>query len=116
LYDTGAKLLAGTDTFLPTLVPGFSLHEELKEFVGIRLTPYEALLTSTTHPFEYLGELDSYGTVEINKFTNLVLLEDNPLEDISNTRNIAGVMINGSFLSKEDLQNGLDTLATNYNN
>ena len=52
LHDAGAKLLTGSDSFLPTLVPGFALHDELKEFVDLGLTPFEALKTSTTHPFE----------------------------------------------------------------
>ena len=86
LHDAGEKLLAGTDSFFPTLVPGFSLHDELKEFVDVGLTPYEALKTSTTHPFEYLGELENAGTIE-KKIANLVLLEKNPLEDISSDTN-----------------------------
>lgn len=99
LHDAGVKVLAGTDSFLPTLVPGFSLHDELKEFVDVGLTPYEVLKMSTTHPFEYLGELENAGTIEKNKIANLVLLEKNPLEDISNTRSIAGVIIKSHFIS-----------------
>jgi len=114
LHDTGVKLLAGTDSFLPTLVPGFSLHDELKEFVDVGLTPYEALKTSTTHPFEYLGELENAGTIEKNKLANLVLLEKNPLEDISNTRSIAGVILKGHFISKKEIQNKLKILADSY--
>ena len=51
-----AALLAGTDSGLPTLVGGFALHRDLEELVDIGLTPYEALKTSTTYPYEYLGE------------------------------------------------------------
>jgi len=78
------------------------------------LTPYEALRASTTNPFEFLGELDEAGTVQVGKRADLVLLEANPLEAITNTREIAGVMIQGRWLSQAELQEGLDDLAASY--
>jgi len=114
LHDRGVKLMAGTDSLLPTLVPGFALHRELEELVGVGLTPYEALRASTTNPFEFLGELDDAGTVEVDKRADLVLLEANPLEDITNSRKIAGVMIQGRWLPKAELQEGLEELAAYY--
>ena len=85
--------MTGTDALIPTNIPGFSIHDELLELVEIGLTPYEALKASTTHPMEYLGELDDAGTIDIGKRADLVLLEANPLEDIRDTRQIAGVMV-----------------------
>ena len=114
LHDRGVKLVAGTDALIPPLVPGFSLHHELEELVDVGLTPYEALRTSTTHPFEFLGELDEAGTVEVGKRAELVLLEANPLDNISNTQKIAGVMTQGRWLSKTELQDGLEELAAYY--
>ena len=114
LYDRGVKLIAGTDTPIPFLVPGFALHHELEELVDVGLTPYEALRTSTTHPFEFLGELDEAGTVEVGKRADLVLLEANPLDNISNTQKIAGVMIQGRWLSKAEIQEGLEELVAYY--
>ena len=114
LQDKGGKLLTGTDTLLPTLVPGFALHEELEELVAVGLTPYEALRASTTNPFEFLGELEDAGTVEVGKRANLVLLEANPLENISNTQQIAGVMIQSRWLSKAEIQAGLDEVVAYY--
>ena len=58
LHDRGGKLMTGTDSLVPTTMPGFSIHRELEELVDIGLTPYEALRASTTHPIEFLGELD----------------------------------------------------------
>lgn len=110
LHDRGVKLLAGTDTGLPGLVEGFALHRELDELVGIGLTPYEALKTSTTHPYEYLGELAEAGTIQVGKRADLVLLEANPLADIANSRRIAGVMLRGHWLSKEQIENRLSSL------
>lgn len=114
LHEKGVKLMAGTDALVPTVLPGFSLHWELQELVGVGLTPYEALRASTTHPMEFLGELDEAGTVEVGKRADLVLLEANPLEEISNTRKIAGVMLQARWLSKTEIQKGLDDVAAFY--
>ena len=103
LSDAGAKLMVGTDALIQTTLPGFSVHRELAELVAVGLTPYEALRASTTRPFEFLRELDQAGTIEVGKRADLVLLEDDPLEDIANTRSIAGVMIAGRWLSRAEL-------------
>ena len=63
---------------------------------------------------EFLGELDEAGTIEVGKRAELVLLEANPLEEITNTRKIAGVMLQGRWLSKNDIQEGLDDVAAFY--
>jgi len=100
----GVELMAGTDVGFPYIFPGSSLHDELTLLVEAGLTPMQALQTATRNPAKYLGVLDSLGTLEKGKVANLVLLEANPLENISNTRRIAAVMLNGKFLSKEALQ------------
>lgn len=114
LQDNGVKLLAGTDAGLPGIFPGYSLHAELEELVGAGLTPYQALKAATAHPAEYLGELDVAGTVDAGKRADLVLLEKNPLKDITNTRKISGVMIKGRWLPASEIQKKLDELAVLY--
>jgi hypothetical protein len=114
LGDAGARLMTGTDSLIPSTVPGFSIHDELAELVDAGLTPYQALRSSTTEPFAFLGELDQAGTIEIGKRADLVLLEDNPLSDISATRRISGVMLQGRWLVMEELQKGLEELAAGY--
>ena len=110
LHDKGSKLLTGTDALIPTNIPGYSIHDELAELVGIGLTPYEALLASTTYPMEYLGELDEAGTLEVGKRADLVLLEANPLEDIANSRKIKGVMYRENWLKHPDIRIRLENL------
>ena len=114
LHDKGARLMAGTDALVPTTVPGFSLHRELKELVDVGVTPYEALRTSTTNPFEFLGVPDEAGTIEVGKRADLVLLEANPLEEITNTSKIAGVMIGGRWIPKFIIKDGLEELPASY--
>ena len=95
--------MTGTDTLLPRLVPGFALHRELQELVDVGLTPYEALRTSTTIPYEYLGESGEAGTVEVGKRTDLLLVEGNPLEDISAASKIVGVMMRGRWIGRDEI-------------
>jgi imidazolonepropionase-like amidohydrolase len=103
LHEKGGKLLAGSDTIIPGLVPGFGLHRELAELVRAGLTPYEALRTSTTRPFEYLGELDRAGTVEVGKWSDLILVGGNPLEDVAGASRIAGVLVRGRWIGADEI-------------
>jgi imidazolonepropionase-like amidohydrolase len=95
LKNAGVKLLAGTDMPQAFVYPGFSLHDELALLVQSGLTPLEALRTATYNPAEFLGALDSLGTVAQGKLADLVLLDADPLADIHNTRRISAVIANG---------------------
>ena len=114
IHEKGGKLLAGTDANNPFVVPGFSLHSELEYLAGAGLTPYEALKTATYNPAEFLGHLDQLGTVEEGKEADLILLSQNPLEDIKNTRTLEGTMVRGVWLTRESLQGELDKLKESY--
>jgi imidazolonepropionase-like amidohydrolase len=95
----GVGVMAGTD--LP--LGSWNLHEELALLVEGGLTPLEALQTATRNPAEFLGRLDSLGTIEEGKIADLVLLEANPLEDIRNTRKIHAVILGGKIIQKSSL-------------
>ena len=99
----GVPIMAGTDGG-PYTVPGFGLHQELVLLVKAGLTPMEALRAATINPAKFLGESDTLGTVERGKIANLILLEKNPLEDISNTERIDGVVVNGMFFPRPVLR------------
>jgi imidazolonepropionase-like amidohydrolase len=103
LNKAGVKLLAGTDTPEAFVFPGFSLHEELELLVRSGLSPLEALRAATYNPAEYLGALDSLGTVGRGKVADLVLLDANPLLDIRNTRRISSVIANGRVFDRARL-------------
>ena len=104
LHAAGVPFLAGTDTPAGVdVLPGISLHLELQRLVAAGFTPLEALETATLNPAKFLGRLGDEGTVEPGRVADLVLLEANPLEDIANTRRIAGVVADGRYLSREEL-------------
>ena len=104
MHHAGIPFLAGTDTPPGVYIfPGFSLHEELQRFVAAGFTPLEALQTATLNPAKFLGMEDRLGTIEAGKLADMVLLDANPLEDISNTQKIAAVVVNGRYLSRSEL-------------
>ncbi len=110
LRDAGVKMLAGTDTPIPSIVPGFSLNDELADLVAAGLTPYEALRTATINAAEFLGTLDQSGTVAVGKRADIILLEGDPLKDVRNTTRRAGVMVGGRWLSETEIRRMLSNL------
>lgn len=113
MHAAGIQFLAGTDTAPGVYIfPGFSLHEELQRFVAAGFTPLEALQTATLNPATFLGIADRVGTVEKGKLADLVLLDDNPLDDIRNTQKITAVVANGRYLSRADLDRILTGVQT----
>ena len=101
MHKSGVLFLAGTDSPNPYILPGFALHDELKLLVSAGFSPMEALQAATLNPARYLGKEKDLGTIETGKFADLVLLDANPLDDISNTRKIRAVIVNGRYLSRE---------------
>jgi hypothetical protein len=103
LNEAGVTLLAATDVGVPLQIPGLGLHRELMRLVEAGLTPLEALQAATLNPARVLHLADSLGTVEAGKLADLVLLDANPLEDISNTRRISVVVADGRVYRRPDL-------------
>ena len=104
MHRAGVPFLAGTDSAPGVyIMPGFSLHDELANFVEAGFTPMESLQTATSNPAKFLGMQASLGSVEAGKTADLVLLTANPLEDIRNTRKISAVLARGRLLDRAAL-------------
>ncbi|MDG1941621.1 MAG: amidohydrolase family protein [Flavobacteriaceae bacterium] len=96
-------LMAGTDTPLGYLTPGFSLHYELELMVESGLTELQALTTATLQPSKYFRMEDSLGLVKKDYIADLILLNENPLEEIARTKDIFAVIKDGNFIDKARL-------------
>jgi hypothetical protein len=107
LWKAGVPLMAGSDSPEWFLVTGFSIHDEIAMFVQAGLTPFAALQTATVNPANYL-EMKDKGTIEQGKIADLLLLDQNPLDDIKNTKSINGIFKNGVFYSNDVLHNLLE--------
>ena len=114
LHTAGAGLLLGSDAPQVLNVPGFSTHNELALLVKSGLTPAEALAAGTTNPAIYFKAEDKFGRVKSGLSADLVLVTENPLEDISTLQNPVGVMLQGRWLTAEQIQAGLKTIAAKY--
>ena len=107
LRDAGVGLLLGADSPQVMNVPGFSIHRELAVLVAAGLTPYQALETGTRNVAVYFGVLDQAGTVAAGKMADLVLLDGNPLADITYTARVAGVVTRGRWLARTEIERRL---------
>lgn len=104
LEKAGVKILAGTDYPNPYCYPGFSLHDELQLMVNGGMSTAGALRTATYHPALFMDKEQEMGQVVSGQLASLVLLEANPLEDISNTQKIAGVFLRGRYFNSEEIK------------
>jgi hypothetical protein len=93
--QNGVKILAGTDTPIGYLTPGFSLHKELELLVQAGLSPTEALRAATVAPAEFFNLESEMGTLDVGKLADIVILNNNPLTDIRHTQDIYRVISKG---------------------
>ncbi|WP_196489930.1 amidohydrolase family protein [Erythrobacter donghaensis] len=98
LRKAGARIMAGTDTPSPYLVPGASLHHELAAFVDAGFTPGEAIAAATREAAVAVGQAGQWGTIVPGARADLMLVRNNPLVDLGNLRTIEGVMLRGAWL------------------
>ena len=110
----GDKIMAGSDTPEWLLLYGFTLHRELKTLNEAGLSNYTSLAAATRNPAEFFGTLKQTGTIEKGKRADLVLLDGNPLQDISNTEKRAGVMLKGRFFTQSEMNQWLDEIAPRF--
>lgn len=104
MHKAGMTLLTGTDVGSPLVVPGFSLHDELAQFVNVaRMTPLEALQAATLLAARTVGAADSLGSIEIGRIADIVALDANPLLDVRHSTRIHAVVANGRLLDRAAL-------------
>jgi imidazolonepropionase-like amidohydrolase len=114
LHDGGVRILMGTDAPQQFSVPGFSLHREIKRMTQAGMSPYEVLVTGTRNVGEYFSNEDDFGTLAPGERADLVLLRGNPLEDIANVDTIEGVMVDGRWLPRGEIDRRLEAIAAGY--
>jgi imidazolonepropionase-like amidohydrolase len=99
MVNAGVGILAGCDS----MIAGFCVHDELAAMVRGGMTPLAALQTATVNPATYFGLQEKVGTVAPGKRADLVLLDANPLTEITNIQKIRAVIIAGQFLDRQEL-------------
>ena len=114
LHDEGVGLLLGSDAPQTFNVPGFSLQRELSAMVDAGLSPYEALRMGTVAPADFFDAEDEFGRIAVGLAADLVLLADNPLEDVGAAARPLGVMVRGEWLDRARIDAGLAAIAERH--
>jgi imidazolonepropionase-like amidohydrolase len=100
MIESGARLVLGTDAgVLPQYTFGSAEHHEIEMYVKLGLTPAQAIVAATGRPTEVLGN-KATGMLAVGKNADFVVLNANPLDNIRNTRQIAGVYLRGAMLDR----------------
>ncbi len=116
MSDRGVKFLAGSDYPNPWCYPGFSLHDELVLMVEGGMDNLTALQTATINPAIFMQKEEDFGGIEKGKVASLVVLDENPLEEISHTRTIENVILRGKVFSRSELDENLERIKSNLAN
>jgi imidazolonepropionase-like amidohydrolase len=107
----GVQFVIGTDSGGAWRIPGRSLHEGMQEMVKVGLTPMEAIVAATSSSARLLKREKELGTIQTGKLADMVLLDVNPLQEISNTRRINAVILNGRLMDRKTLDDLLAQMA-----
>jgi len=109
--DGGVGLLYGTDSPQLFSVPGFSIHREAQAMAGAGLSPFQILAAGTRNIADFYGARADFGTVDVGRRADLLLLEADPLVDIAHLQRRAGVMVAGRWLPEAEIQRRLEDVA-----
>lgn len=114
MNEAGVLILMGTDAPQLYSVPGFSIHRELPTMIEAGMSNYEIIESGTRNVGLYFQDQSDFGTVEVHKRADLILVDANPLDNLSNIKNHSGVMVSGLWLSKEVIDQKLAELEASY--
>lgn len=114
LHRAGVPILLGADSPQIMNVPGFATHRELEAMVASGLSPFAALASGTVAPARFYGAEGRYGSIVPGADADLILLREDPLEDIRHTRSIDGVMVRGRWLERDFLDAELKRIRQRY--
>ena len=103
LHDAGVNLVCGTDAGIGVTLPGFSIHKELSFYKQAGLSNYEVLKTATVNASQTHSIMNQLGTIEVGKIANLLLVDENPLVELSSLENPTFVFVKGRKLNRETL-------------
>jgi len=112
LQDGGARILLGSDAPQQFNVPGFSIHREMRRMADAGINAYEIVKSGTANVGQYFKAQDSFGTIAVGQRADLILVDANPLENVSNMEKRSGVMVRGRWLPASEIDAALAKIAS----
>ena len=106
LAKADAKIILGSDTGLEDHPFGMSEQHELESMANAGMTPMQVIVAATSRPAEYL-RLDKMGVLAVGKEADFLVLDANPLDNITNTQKISRIYIKGVEIDRAALGRGL---------
>jgi len=103
LYQNDCLLLLGSDSGNTFQADGFNVYEEMKNWSNLGIDAYTILKSATVHPAAFFNQQENWGTIEIGKNADVILLDKNPLENIDNITTVTTTILNGKIYQKADL-------------
>lgn len=100
VHEAGIPIVVGTDAGNPGTLHGISIYDEMEAMQDAGISAEDLIVMATRNGAMAMQRLDDFGTLETGKFANLIILEDDPSEDISNMRSLTDVMIKGNFYNQ----------------
>ncbi len=116
MSDAGVSLLAGSDSgaFNSFTYPGISLHQELEAMVAVGISPLQAIQNSAYKGSKFLQKDRDYGRLLEGSIADIIILNANPLKDISQTKNLAYVIKGNQVLDENNLKTLLKSAVNNH--
>ena len=116
--DAGILQVIGTDAAIPGLFPGKAAHRELTELVKAGISNFDALAIGTRNGGEFvrrfINEDVRFGQVLPGYRADLILLDENPLQDVRHVRSVSDVAVNGRFMLRASIDERRNQLKTRY--
>jgi imidazolonepropionase-like amidohydrolase len=103
LYENEGKLLVGSDASGIFQLSGFSMYDEMLFWAKLGIDNYTILKSATLTPAQFFNEQNKWGSVEVNKDADLIILNKNPLENMSNLSSIETIILQGNVYSQKEL-------------
>ena len=103
LHKAGVPIICGTDAGIGVTLPGFSIHKELAFYKEAGLSNYEVLKTATVNAAQTHSIMHQLGTIEVDKVANLLLVDHNPLIELSTLKNPSTIFIKGRQINRKTL-------------
>ncbi len=113
LSDNGHGMLLGSDAPQLFNVPGFSIHKEMQDMADAGMTNLEIIQSGTINPAIYFDREDTFGEIKEGLDADFILIDANPLEDLTALRQLSGVMMRGKWMSKSEIDEKLLQVAEN---